>query len=193
MNTDTADQLIRKALELQQLQESEGALQLLQRGAEMHPRDGRLRFLLGSLLAAGQAWAEAEREMAEAARLEPALHIAHFQLGSMRMTSGDGPGALAAWAPLSELPESDPLHCFARGCAALVQDDFAEAEHWLQLGLERNTANLPLNGDMSLLLARLREARAGATPPATPGTSAAEAHLLVHGYQDVLAEPGPRH
>lgn len=172
----TPEDYLRQALALQQQGRRDDALALLRQGAAEHPGHGSMRFLLGSLLAAAHDWAAAEREMAEAARLDPGLHIAHFQLGSLRMTSGDGPGALAAWRPLAALPESDALHCFARGCGALIADDFASARAWLQRGLDAPAANPALNRDMALLLARVPE-------PAAGPEAASPEHLLIHGYR----------
>jgi hypothetical protein len=184
------EQALAQTLAMLQQSRLPEALHTVRAAVAAHPLDARLRFLLGSLLAGQGEFAAAEHEMAQTTALDPGMLIAHFQLGSLRMTSGDGPGALAAWQPLATLPDSHPLRCFSRGCTALIADDFAQATHWLQRGLDLPSENTPLNRDMSLLLERIRQAQPAAAEPEVP----AAAHLLIHGYQDSQdpRDPAPR-
>lgn len=174
------EQALAHTLALLQQSRQPEAMHTVRTAVADHPRDARLRFLLASLLAGQGEFAAAEQEMAQATVLDPGMWIAHFQLGSLRMTGGNGPGALDAWQPLAALPDSHPLRCFSRGCTALIADDFGQATLWLQRGLDLPSDNTPLNRDMSLLLDRIRQ-----TQPAPAATEVpAASHLLIHGYQD---------
>jgi len=174
------EQALAQTLAMLQQSRLPEALHTVRMAVATHPQDARLRFLLASLLAGQGEFDAAEHEMAQTTALDPSMLIAHFQLGSLRMTSGNGPGALAAWQPLATLPDSHPLRCFSLGCTALIADDFEQATQWLQRGLDLPSENTPLNRDMSLLLERIRQARPAPAAAEVPAAS----HLLIHGYQD---------
>lgn len=124
------------------------------------PNDARLHFLLGSLLAGSQRYAEAETWMQKAVELAPTYHIARYQLGFLRFTSGDVAGAVAAWEPLEVLSADDPLRLFAVGMVHLAQDQFQEALAAFRQGVRRNELYPPVNGDIELLIAKIEETQA---------------------------------
>jgi tetratricopeptide (TPR) repeat protein len=140
-----------------------------------HEEDARLYFLKGSLLAALQRYGEAEKPLREAIEIAPEFHIARFQLGLLLLTSGDAEKAAEVWRPLGRLPSDDALRLFAEGLQHMARDEFSQAEALLRQGLERNMAHPPLNGDMQMVLDRMREQSAG--QPAQPASS--EAHWLL--------------
>src|ERR1700729_1605542 len=79
----------------------------LEEAIESWPRDPRLRFLKGSMLAARERYADAKAEMRRAVDLAPDFAIARFQLGLLLLSSGDAFGALETLGPLQALaPEN---------------------------------------------------------------------------------------
>jgi Flp pilus assembly protein TadD len=143
-----------------------------------YDEDPRLHFLRGSLLAALQRYAEAERPMREAVEIAPDFHIARFQLGLLLLTSGEAEPAAEAWAPLSRLSPEEPLRLFAEGLQRMAQGDFETAQTLLREGLARNVAHPPLNGDMQMVLDQMRE---GASSSGSLGDEASsQAHWLLH-------------
>lgn len=151
-----------------------------------HPRDARLHFLRGSLLAGAQRYAEARTVMGRAVELAPDYPIARYQLGFLEFTSGDTVAAAVTWAPLQRLGLNAPLALFAQGLQLLTQDRFAEAVAVLEDGIARNTELPPVNNDIQLIIDGVKALMAGAVPadsePGSEPTSAA--HLLLRQYGD---------
>ncbi|HEX5126409.1 MAG TPA: hypothetical protein VFW00_06690, partial [Rhodocyclaceae bacterium] len=113
---------------------------------------------------------------------------AHFQLGLLHLTSGRVMEAREAWMPLALLEEVHPeyyLKLFKQGLEALADDDFPACRKWLNQGMERNKANLPLNGDMQKMLNALPPAESDATAPAKADEAVkAEDHLFLSAYRN---------
>jgi Flp pilus assembly protein TadD len=139
-----------------------------------HPRDPRLHFLKGSLLAALQAYPDAVAPMRQALEIAPDYHIARFQLGLLLLSSGLADQAAEAWAPLSGLDAGEPLRLFAEGLQHMARDEFAAAERLIGDGLARNTAYPAVNADMQLVLDRIRDVAGGAG-----GDENSQAHWLL--------------
>ncbi|HEY5723951.1 MAG TPA: tetratricopeptide repeat protein [Allosphingosinicella sp.] len=129
-----------------------------------YPRDPRLHFLRGSILAGMGRIEEAGRAMGEAVEIAPGFAIARFQLGFLLFTSGDPDSAAEVWAPLLEAPEGDSLALFVRGLAHLARDEFADAAAMLREGIAANRFNPALNADMNRLIAEIE-----AIPPDSSG------------------------
>lgn len=140
-----------------------------------YDEDARLHFLKGSLLAALQRYAEAEKPLREAVEIAPEFHIARFQLGLLLLTSGDAEKAAEVWRPLGRLPPDDALRLFAEGLQHMARDEFSKAEALILQGLERNVAHAPLNADMQMVLDRMHGQ--SISPPTDPTSS--EAHWLL--------------
>ncbi|WP_157215369.1 tetratricopeptide repeat protein [Flavisphingomonas formosensis] len=138
------------------------------------PRDPRLHFLEGSLLAARQDYAQARLAMRKAVDIAPDFAIARFQLGFLLLTSGEAHAAQEAWGPLFGLPDEEPLRLFARGLSHMIRDEFDEAIEHLERGITRNTENLPLNRDMRLLIDEMRNKQ-----PPSDGEPLSAASLLL--------------
>lgn len=136
--------------------DSEGLAALLNLSGR-YPLDARLHFLKGSVLAGLQRYEEGRTAMQHALELSPRYTLARFQLGFLEFSSGLVQEALSTWAPLSELGPEDPLELFARGLAALAQDQFAETRALLQRGIAQNTENPLINNDMQLILDEIAE------------------------------------
>jgi tetratricopeptide (TPR) repeat protein len=143
-----------------------------------YPKDARLQFLRGSLLASRQRYPEALQAMEAAADLAPRFWVARFQLGFLRLTSGDPAGAEAAWAPMAELPADYYLSLFVRGLRYLIRDDFNETIRALSDGVARNLDNPAMNHDMQLIIDTLKR---GPEAP-RPAEPVSATHLLLQQY-----------
>jgi len=121
------------------------------------PDDARLHFLRGSVLAHTNDKLEALSSMEHAVTLEPDFHIARFQVGFFALSSGDAASALTHWGPLMMLPEEHYLYQFATGLTHLIRDEFAQAIEHLKTGITANKENLPLSGDMQLIIEKCTE------------------------------------
>lgn len=123
-----------------------------------YPGDARLHFLKGSMLIGEKRFIAAHAALRAAVELDANLHIARFQLGFFELTSGEADAAMASWEPLKEMLAADHyLRTFVSGLEYLIFDRFSECIDSLQTGMERNDENLPLNGDMQLIIDRCRE------------------------------------
>lgn len=123
-----------------------------------YPDDARLHFLRGSLLIGLRRFIEAHAALAHAVSLAPDFHVARFQLGFFELTSGEADAARATWAPLAQALEPDHyLSRFVAGLTALIADDFAGCIASLRMGIAANGENLPLNGDMALIVEKCQE------------------------------------
>jgi tetratricopeptide (TPR) repeat protein len=143
-----------------------------------YPRDPRLPFLRGSILAGQGRTDEALEAMRSAVRLDPEFRIARFQLGFLELTMGRPADAQATWAPLRASLSDDPLSLFVEGLMCLIRDDFAETVRLLRRGIALNTENLPLNGDMGLIVdALIRE-----TSVTAEDEPISRRHLLLQQY-----------
>lgn len=117
------------------------------------PDDHRLHFLKGSLMIGLKRFVGAHNAMAKAVALAPDFTIARFQLGFFELTSGETDAARSTWLPLqAQLPAGHWMLSFVEGLDHLAADRFAECILALRTGIERNTENLPLNSDMSLII-----------------------------------------
>lgn len=123
------------------------------------PSDPRLHFLLGSVLAGGRRYPEAQTAMARAVELAPDYSIARFQLGFLEFTSGDADTAARTWQPLQAQPADHELRLFAEGLMRLPANDIDGAVSALRQGIEANEKNPALNRDMQLLIDELLKSR----------------------------------
>jgi len=184
-----AQALLQQGIEAGQNQDPAQAFECFQQCTQADPSWGIPFFLIGSHHAAQGELEQAELAFSNAALLSPEFPLARYQLGTLQFSAGRAASALVSWQPLLNLPESDPLPHFVRGYAALAQDDFETAVRHYEDGLQRNTANDALSGDIRRILARiseLKEAASGSTPPqATPDTEAeaGKNHVLLSNYQ----------
>ena len=164
-----ADELISQGLAASQAGDSPGALALWQRASAAAPSAGIPHFLMASEFASLGQVDSAEASFANAVLLAPGLLTARYQLGLLQFSSGRAAMALVTWEPLLADDHSDPiapaLAHFVRGYAALAQDAFDEALASFDAGLQINTTNLPLSGDIRLVVGRIHDLLAGQTAP----------------------------
>lgn len=133
-----------------------GAMRQLDAALAEYPRDPRLHFLKGSLLAGEQDYAGARAAMRRAVDLAPDFAIARFQLGFLLLTCGEPHAAQEAWGPLHALAADHFLRLFVDGLCHLIRDEFADAVRLLNEGIARNSENLPMNRDMRLIVDEVR-------------------------------------
>jgi tetratricopeptide (TPR) repeat protein len=119
---------------------------------EAYPKDPRLYFLKGSILAGAQRYEQGRLEMRRAVEIAPAFHLARFQLGFLEFTSGLPIEAAETWAPLLHLDENAAFRRLVLGLNSLARDEFQEAERQIRQGMEANSEYPLINGDMQLLL-----------------------------------------
>ena len=139
------------------MSESNG-LDRLQRAVQAEPHNGELRYLLGAELAQAGRYDEALVQLSRALEIQPALHTARLQLGLLHLTLVQPERSLSVWTPLEALDDGAPLKWFKRGLEALIRDDFAACIRHLEHGIALNSANPALNGDMTLIINKAREA-----------------------------------
>jgi len=182
-----AQTLLQQGLEAGRNQDTAQALDFFQQSTAADPSWGIPFFLIGSHHAAQGELEQAELAFSNATLLSPEFPLARYQLGTLQFSAGRAATALVSWQPLLSLPESDPLPHFVRGYAALAQDDFESAIHHYESGLERNSENEALSGDIRKIIARineLKEATPGSTQPQPTGGAEAEGnHVLLSNYQ----------
>jgi Flp pilus assembly protein TadD len=159
--------------------DSDAALVQLQAAADQFPGDGRVHFLLGSLLASLRRYDEARAAMQRAVEFAQDFPIARFQAGFLELTSGNAAGAEHYWQGLAALPANHFLRLFSAGLTSMAYDRFEEAIATLSEGIARNQEVLPLNNDMRLLIEEMQRTKPQ-DPTAEPVTSAA--HLLLQEY-----------
>ena len=135
-----------------------------------YPRDGRLQFLRGSMLATGRRYDEARTAMQAAVDLAPYFWIARFQLGLLELTSGLPAEAVHTWAPLGDLATDNPLRLFAEGLQSLIRDEFSVAVGKLRDGIAANTENPPLNTDMQMMIDTIQSADRASSGESTSAT-----------------------
>lgn len=147
---------------------------------------GLSQFLLGSEFAAQGDTAQAETAFANAVRLTPQFSLARYQLGLLQFSSGRAALALLTWEPLLDLPASDPLPHFVNGFAALAQDRFDEALGHYDRGLQHNTSNPAMSGDIEKVMTgihALLAAQANEESGNRPADEASGSHVLLTNYQ----------
>jgi tetratricopeptide (TPR) repeat protein len=138
---------------------------------------------------------EAETSYANAVLLSPELDMARYQLGLIQFTSGRPSLALVTWQPLFSLRPDATLRLVVQGFAALAQDKLQQAAEQFRQAMAGNTENLPLNGDLQLLLDRIESASATAPVPANDTTSSESSadmdgeHVFLNNYR----QSGPAH
>lgn len=202
-NGETPDELVSQGLAASQAGDSVAAIELWQQACAAAPASGVPHFLMASEFAALGDMARAEASFANAVLLAPGLLVARYQLGLLQFSSGRAAMALVTWAPLLEVVEADPispaLAHFVRGYAALAHDAFDEALSHFDAGLQSNTVNAPLSGDIRLVVNRIHALLAGQAgdAPGLPAEQAApqdapqeeahdassDSHVLLANYQ----------
>jgi Flp pilus assembly protein TadD len=165
-------------------EDTANALRLFDEASALEPTSGLPHFLRASELAHLGRMDEAETAFANAVILAPELHIARYQLGLLQFTSARAAIALVTWQPLLNLPASNPLHSFVQGFAALAADDFRDARVWFTRGVADNTANAPLNQDVSIVLREIDKILEAETPAQAQAEAAGTpAHVLLSNYE----------
>lgn len=128
-----------------------------------YPKDPRLYFMLGSMLAEEGDATGAHDALRQAVALAPDFHIARYQLGFFELTSGEADRALSTWGPLLRLPEDHHLRKFVEGLTFLIRDEFVPAIASFREGIALNRENEPLNNDIRLLMSQVEQLSRGDT------------------------------
>ncbi len=188
------DALMAQGVSASQANDGAQAIECFQKASAIEPGAALPQFLLGAEYAALGDMNQAEAAFANATLLAPGFPMARYQLGLLQFSSGRAGVALLTWQPLLELPDADPLPHFVRGFAALAQDRFEEALQHYRQGLELNTSNAALSGDIEKVIAGIHVLGVQATPqgeqpvghnPKDSGGADEESsnHVLLANYQ----------
>ena len=145
-----------------------GDLSAIDETLKRFPRDPRLHFMRGSILAGRKKPIDAHASLTKAVELAPEFHIARYQLGFFELTSGEADKALSTWGPLLRLPEKAYLRKFVEGLTHLVRDEFEEAIVDMREGIKLNQENEPLNNDIRLLIGESEKLLAKGAAPGDP-------------------------
>lgn len=129
----------------------------LEQAIRADPDNARLRHLLAAEYAQAGHPDKAKAEFFHTITLDPAAHVARFQLGLLLLTMGDSTSAIRVWQPLESLPEEAALRHFKLGLEALIHGDRRLCRQELAEGIAGSPANPPLNEDMRRILAGLGE------------------------------------
>lgn len=133
-----------------------------------YPEDPRLHFMRGSILAGQSDHIKAHEALSRAVEIAPEYGIARYQLGFFELTSGEADQALATWGPLLRAPKDNYLRVFVEGMVHVIRDEFTDAFAKFEKGIELNQENIPMNGDIELLMRELKAKMDAGTGPAKP-------------------------
>lgn len=150
--------------------DAEDALARIEQLLSEYPLDPRLHFLQGSLLVGFKRFVGAHLAMSRALEIAPDYDLARFQLGFFELTSGEAAAALRTWLPLEQRLAPDHwMRHFVDGLRALAEDRFTDCIAALRAGIAANDENLPLNGDMELIIAECEKLNGGEASGPTDG------------------------
>ena len=135
----------------------EQALLYLKAAVQQDPNSAQANYLLGAHYAQLGMQQRAADFMRRAAAINPELLMAAFQAGWLLMGMNKAGEATQCWEPLFALPQEHPLHLFARGLQALMNDDFANCRDYLTQGVQANQSVPALNDDMLKILGELEQ------------------------------------
>jgi len=152
LSTLGQNELIQLALEASKREDAATARDYLKEAVARPDTTAIAHFLLGAEYAQARMYEDATVEWEAAVVMDPALAIARFQLGLLQLTNGNAARAMEVLCPLAELGEEHELAQFAAGLAHLACDEFSDAALCLRRGIELNTSNAALNGDMQKIL-----------------------------------------
>ncbi len=156
-----AEELLHLAINLSAQQKFGEALSCLKRANKLDPKNAAVIYFTAVIYAQINLYERALATMQHAVQMEPALDIAHFQIGLLYFTSGRVSEAIEAWRPLNRLGDEHPLYLFKAGLEALAREDFDACRNYLRQGIALNAENEPLNNDMRKILQRLGESEYG--------------------------------
>jgi len=179
------DALMSSGMSASQANDGAQAIEWFQKASAADPGAALPQFLLGAEFAALGDMGQAETAFANATLLAPGFPMARYQLGLLQFSSGRAGVGLLTWQPLLELPDTDPLPHFVRGFAALAQDRFEEALEHYRRGLELNTTNSALSGDIEKVIAGINALASKAVPEeeSTEAEGDSGNHVLLANYQ----------
>jgi tetratricopeptide (TPR) repeat protein len=147
LNLD-ADELLHLAIHYSEKGQHEKAIDFIKAILVNDPGNARAEYFLGAIYAELHMFDQAKAKMESAIRNGVKLPAADFQLGLLYATSAEPGKAKRAWAPLQNLPLTNPLFLFQRGMTALLEDRFDDCIGDLKEGIARNSLNEQLNNDM---------------------------------------------
>lgn len=152
------ENIMQAAIDASQSNNSEAAISLFIKASDIAPNAAAPYLLLAAEYMELTQHELAEMAYGRAILTNPELHIARLQLGLLFFTTDRLELAVATWTPLTNLEDKNYFFHFAQGLIAIIHNNQALAIEQLNLGLLKNTENIPLNSDMANLLSKLESA-----------------------------------
>lgn len=177
------EELVRLALDSSKNNDSGSTLIYLKEAISRPDALAVAHYLLGAEYAQLQMYDRAVMAMEAAIGIDPALAIARFQLGLLLLTCAEPERASSVLEGLEALGEGDALYQFGRGLIHMIRDEFPDALIHLQKGIELNSANPPLNGDMQRIIDEIHKL----PPEKLQGSSLATGAVVPGGQHLFLA------
>jgi tetratricopeptide (TPR) repeat protein len=158
----TADpvELLHLALDAVDLGYSAMAIHYLKELLKLKPGSAEAHYLLATQQHRVGLRSRAIASLRTALAFQPQFDAARFKLGMLLNAAGQHQEARAIWGPLDKLPGDDPFHLFTKGLLCLADGRTEQGTACLQRGIALNHLNMPLNQDMSRIIARCRRKEA---------------------------------
>jgi len=185
-SAQAAQEFLTQGVEASRQGDVEGACRLFQQAIEAAPAWPLPLFMLGSERASVSDFERAEALFAGAVLLDPAFHLARYQLGLLQFSGGRPQVALLTWGPLAQLPGEEPFPHLLQGFIALQADAFPEAMQHFETALPLAAANAGMQSDIRQIMRGIAE-KLGMTPQPAQGEPDAAAdstaeHVLLSNY-----------
>lgn len=182
-------ELLQLALNASGSADSANAIAYLKEAVSRADATANAHYLLGAEYAQIKMYERGIGEMEAAIALDPALSIARLQLGLLWLGAADQERAGQVLSALEDLGAADPLRLFGTGLQQLIGERLAEALHSLSEGVNLNTSNPALNGDMQNIMRQIEVVMANGGSPAPAAVPEEDSrHMLLSAYTN-----GPRH
>ena len=121
-----------------------------------NPQNSNNWALLAANYAEVHDYQNAKNCYMNALEIDPAFHIARFQLGLLQLCLAEFEASKNTWSQFDQLSDADPLRMFVAGIQSLMQDQFSDALTLLEKGITHNLYNQELNQDMLAMIERIK-------------------------------------
>jgi tetratricopeptide (TPR) repeat protein len=179
----TAEELLHIALTAVGRADHAAAMRNLKQCIAISPRYAAAHYMLGVVYAQVGLTGQAIDRMLHALHEDPELEMARFQLGLLLLTNGRANETVEVLEPLQNLEQEHPLRFFAAGLIHVTKDDFDAACDCIREGIRRNSVNLPLNNDMSMLVESIETKKMQLLQKETPNKKeSVDGHIGIAAY-----------
>lgn len=152
LSTFDAEELLHLAGNFLGQRKPANALECLKRASQLEPANAKVLYLTAVVYVQTGLVKRAIQSLESAIQIDPALDVAHFQLGLLLFSAERYSEASAAWAPLDRLGGEHALVLLKTGLEALAREEYELCRTYINRGIERNTENEALNEEMRKIL-----------------------------------------